>query len=664
MKKYLVLVFVVFLLLTSTHIFAAQGQEAAGKENSGIIPFKEANIDEFKESPVLKDKVEAGELPPVEERLPKEPVVIKPEKEIGNYGGSITFTQFGPETLGVNGHVLVETPLLKNRDLTDIYTVPNFAKDWEYSNDGKTFTLYLREGLKWSDGVELTTDDIMFWYNDVLKNTELTPSIAATFRPGGKLMEVKAIDKHTVEFNFEIPYYNFHTNMDSSWYAGLEFFMPSHYLKQFHIDYNEQADEIAQEEGFDSWIQYFTNRNSWEFGDPKPIGRPLLSAWIPKKVTTSGRIYERNPYYFKVDSEGNQLPYIDEKRTVYTQDPQARLMNILSGEIDFISSFLSFSDYPTIKENEEDGDYNAWIGDSLWSSRVTFSVQQQPVGEKDMWDILGDVRFRQALSLAIDRSEIKDLVFMGQGEERQLTFAPGTFSNIKEEWKNAYIDYNPEKAKELLDEMGIVDQNDDGWREKPNGDQLLVGLLADQPRAVAVSVAEMAKGYWEDIGIQINMNSTASFYEFVWEGDFHIATTFKTGELPPTDQYLPSELTHFAYGNWLLDYDGFSEEFLLDEVPESRADIAIEPPEDIKKWYSWGHKLNHVDESKREELLEKIGDKIAEELPAIGTIGMAGHVGVSKNGLRNIRKVGDNPSIGATRNAYAEQFYWENPDNN
>ncbi|MFW5979174.1 MAG: ABC transporter substrate-binding protein [Halanaerobium sp.] len=663
-KVFLLTVLIISISLTA---FAGDGEDAAKDSNSGIVLFEESGIEEFNESPMLEERVEAGDLPPVEERLPENPVVVEPEEEVGTYGGSMTFTQFGPEGLGVNGHVLVETPLLKNRDLDNLFSIPNFAEDWEYSEDGKTFTLHLREGVRWSDGEELTTDDVMFWYEDILLNKDITTSIPVAFRPGGEVMEVEAIDDYTVEFNFEEPYYNFHENMDSTWYAGLEFFPPSHYMKQFHIDYNEDADEIAEEEDFDSWIQYFNNRLSWEFFDPKPVGRPVLSAWVPVMVTSTGRIYERNPYYFKVDTEGNQLPYIDEQRTIYTPDAQARLSNVLSGEIDYISSFLGFSDYPTIKENEDDGDYDAWIGDSLWASRVTFSFQQQPIDDEDMWDILGDKRFRQALSLALDRSEIKELVFMGQGEERQLAYHPGTVPEeaFKEEWAEAFAEYDPEQAKELLDDMGVVDEDGDGWREKPNGDDLLVNLLANSSRGVAMSTAEMAEGFWKDIGVNINLDSVEEglFFDEIWEGQTHIATTFMTGSVPPWDQYTPAEDTYNAYGNWLLDYDHFTDTRAdEDEIPESRRELAVEPPEDIIEWYRAGHLMDHSTPEEQIEHLKFTGDKVAEELPSIGTVGMAGHVGVSKRGLKNIRKVGDNPSIGATRNAYIEQFFWENPE--
>ena len=670
------IIFITILIITAfaVNVTAAQVPEFMGGEaerilnldHVRIIPFTESGITDFNESPKLAEKVEEGVLPPVAERLPANPMVVEVEEEIGNYGGNITFTQFGPESLGISGHIMTEPPLLINRDFSNVETIPNFAKDWKYSDDGQTFTLYLREGVRWSDGEELTTEDLMFWYEDILLNEELTAAIPREYRPGGVVMEVEAIDDYTAEFTFDYPYYSFHQKMNSSSYSGLDLFVPSHYLQEFHIDYNDEANELAQDEGFDDWVVYFENRNSWEFSNPVPVGRPVLSAWMPVNVTPTGRVYERNPYYFKVDSEGNQLPYIDTKRTVYTPDAETRLMNILAGEIDYISSFLSFADYPTIVANEDTGNYDAWIGESMWGNEVNLTIQQQPIDDKDMWDVLGDVRFRQALSLAIDREEIKELVFMGQGEIRQNTYNPGLVENFKEEWATSYTEYDPGRAEELLDEMGIVDQNGDGWRQKTNGENLMIQLLTNSSRAMQVSVAEMAESFWEDIGIRVNMNSVEEglFFGRMWGGEFHVATHNLLGYLPPNYRLMPQQHTYFGYYNWFLDYDPFEEKLMVDEIPEERADLAIEPPEEYIEWFTKGSLVDHVSPEERKETFEKIGDLIMEKLPIIGTVGMAGHVGISKRGLRNVRKVGDNPSVGATRNAFLEQSFWENPDDN
>jgi len=162
-------------------------------------------IEKFNEAPMLKVKVAAGELPPVEERLPEEPLVVEPLEEIGQYGGTLRGgvrapTGGGAETVTARvQHLFMLSP-----DLNTV--IPNIAKGWDLSNDYKTLTVYLRKGMKWSDGVPFTADDIMFWYNDILLNDELTPVKPKAWSPGGKLVKVKKIDDYTVRFQFAIPY--------------------------------------------------------------------------------------------------------------------------------------------------------------------------------------------------------------------------------------------------------------------------------------------------------------------------------------------------------------------------------------------------------------------------------------------------------------------------
>ncbi|AGB41668.1 ABC-type dipeptide transport system, periplasmic component [Halobacteroides halobius DSM 5150] len=621
---------------------------------------KVSNTDKLDQAPELKKLVEAGKLPPLEERLPENPMVVKPENEIGKYGGTIYLTQFSANSLGIPGHVNSEAPLTFNRDFNNLKTIGNFVKDWEFANKGKKLTLHLRKGIKWSDGEPLTVHDFMFWFEDIMQNKDISPIFPAWLKPGGEPMKVNAADDYTLEFKFAAPYYGFIDWINGYWYRGMDFFVPAHYLKKYHIKYNPNADKLAKKEGFGSWVQLFNNRNSAIFTETKPVGRPRLSAWVVKKVTPTGRIYERNPYYWKVDTEGNQLPYIDRIKTVITPDAETRKLKVLAGNIDYISSFLSLKDYPTLKKNEESGGYNAWIGKSLWASRVTFSFQQQYVGDKVMADILSNKKFRQALSLAINRKEIKDLVFMGQGTARQLTFTPGTVPVFKEEWANSYAQFKPEKAKQMLDKIGLVDKNGDGWRDRPDGKTLLLNVTANSSRALSVDTAQLVRDYWESIGVKINLKSVAeaTLWQRERNGRTQVITKFMTGSRPPWDQYTPTNLTHYKWGNWLAYYNPFEEK--VRDIPEDAN--AVKPPQEIIDWYTWGQKLPHVSGEKKKELLTKIGDKVAEQILSIGTVGMAGHVGVSNKGLGNVRKVGDNPSVAATKNAYMEQFYWKDEE--
>ncbi|PRX20685.1 peptide/nickel transport system substrate-binding protein [Orenia metallireducens] len=614
-------------------------------------------VGKYGEAPMLHAKVEAGELPPVDERLPEEPMVVDPEDEVGLYGGTLQLTQFNTDSLGIPGQLNSEAPLTHNKDLDHLETIGNFVKDWKFTDGGKKLTLYLRKGVKWSDGEPLTVHDFVFWFEDVMQNKEISPIFPAWLAPGGEPMKVSALDDYTLEFNFKIPYYGFIDWINGYWYRGMDFFIPAHYLKQYHVKYNPDVVEMAEKEGYGSWVQLFNEQNSAIFTDPKPVGRPRLSAWVVKEITTTGRVYERNPYYWKVDSEGNQLPYIDKIKTIITPDAETRKLKILSGNIDYASAFLSLKDYPTFKANEESGGYDAWIGKSIWANRVTLGVQHQYQDDPVMAKILANKKFRQALSIAINREEINELVFLGQGTPRQLAYTPGTVPVYKEEWAQSYAQYDPETAKQWLDEIGLKDNDGDGYRERPDGEILILNLTANSSRSVAVETSQLARDYWENIGIKVNLKTLeeGSLWQQLGNGKSQILTQFMTGSRPPWDQYNPAIQTHYEWGNWFNYYNPF--DGTVRDIPEG-AD-ATKPPQYAIDWYTWGQMIPHVNEEKQKELLTKIGDMVAEQVPSIGTVGMAGHVGISNKGLGNVRRVGDNPSVAATKNAYVEQFYWK-----
>lgn len=651
---------VVLVALLSTAALAGNAQWIYETGDSGVIPFAESGITNFNEAPMLAAKVAAGELPPVAERLPKEPLVLKVEDEIGLYGGTLRLTEFGAENMGITGHVLTENPLMFNRNFDNLLTVPNVVSDWEFTNDGHTLTLWIREGIRWSDGELLTVEDFTFWYEHVAQNTELSPMVPAFIRPGGRIMDVTVVDDYTMQFDFAVPYFDFINHINSYWYRGTDFFIPAHFLKDYHPAFNPDVEAVAAEYGYDDWVMLFEHYWKPGFTQNKPVGRPTLSPWVTAAETTTGRVYTRNPYYFKVDPEGNQLPYIDELRTLFVPDGETRRLRALAGDIDYMSSFLAMSDYPTFLRNQESGGYEAWIGESIWANSVIYVVQQNFEHEDPkLAEVLSDKRFRQALSLAIDRHEINEIVFMGQGTPRQSVYSPVTAQAYKEEWGESYAQYDPAAAMALLDEMGLVDQNGDGWRQFTDGSPMIVGLSANSSREDNVATSELVTQYWEEIGVRINMRlvDESTFFQRLWNGMDAIAAAPSPADMPPdAPYYLPSIPNMMAYRTWLDRMDYFTGEMTV--APEQMPAEAVEPPQWIKDWYVADRMLAHVSPEEQAATVLELGDLLAEELLAIGTVGLVGHVGISNAALGNVRKVGDNPTIAATRNAFLEQAYW------
>ena len=268
----------------------------------------------------LADRVAAGELPPVAERLPVNPAVVAPFSEVGTYGGNLRVGFVGTSPgwgglLYISGwdHLTQWAP-----DFSGI--VPNIAESWEISEDASEYTIHLREGIKWSDGEPFGADDIAFYINDILLNPELSPAgIGADWLPqlDDDQFEFEQVDENTVIFRFAHPNGSFLLNL-ATW-AGREIaFFPKHYLTQFHADYNPDGIDalIAAEEGVSDWVGLFNKRSNRDdhtayLNYPE---RPTLFPWIVTTPLGTGTQISlaRNPYYWKVDSEGNQLPYIDE----------------------------------------------------------------------------------------------------------------------------------------------------------------------------------------------------------------------------------------------------------------------------------------------------------------------------------------------------------------
>lgn len=587
-------------------------------------------ITEFNEAPMLKALVDAGELPSVEERLPEEPLVVEPLEEIGQYGGILHFCSLFPK---FNDFTFCQLEGLVYED-NESKPYADIAKGWDVSKDKTTYTIYLRKGLKWSDGVPYTVDDIVFWYEDILQNEELTPVISKNWKLKGKLVDLEKIDDYTVRLKFAGPrtwFINYIQHEGTLW---TDFFSssPKHYLKKWHIKYNPKANELAKEEGFDHWWEAFNNHR-WiiDFGQAD-INVPTLAPWVLKKITPTHRLFERNPYYWGVDPEGNQLPYIDEVLTEIVSDPEVYNMKVATGQVDIAQMFLSLENYPFYKGNEERGDYKVYLWKSAVGSRGAFCFNlnnPDPVLRK----IFQDVRFHRAMSLAIDREDINNSLFFGQGVIRQAAPNPEC-SYYKPEWGKAYIRYDPEKANSLLDEMGLTswDKNHQ-YRLRPDGKTLAITI--DIVQTQSSLMAELVKEYWEEVGVrtEVNMRERAFCFRRVKAAEHDVSShmvnwTTEAGSYAPGHSKLIQDTIRgeFGYANkWCTWYvtDGEGGE---------------EPPEDWKRFYRLVDEW-HVATSHEEyvQLAQQIFDfLILEKFVLIGTVGFVPYPVIVKNSLKNV----------------------------
>ena len=455
------------------------------------------------QAPALQALVEAGELPALEERLPLNPYVMEVVESIGQYGGTWRRAILG----GGDQHNILRSigyhNLVRwNRDWTAVE--PLVAEAFEVSEDARTFTFKLREGHKWSDGAPFTADDVMFWYEDVLLNPALTPAIDPLWTAGGEVMTLERIDDHTVAFHFATPYATFIDRIADGFGAPPTIY-PRHYLEQFHIDHNADGIDalIAATPGANDWVSLFNAKMAptWTVGYWQNTELPTLHPWrLTAPYSGTARVVaERNPYYFGVDAEGNQLPYIDTITWDQVEDTEVLLLKALNGEIDFQERHLGDpNNLAVLSANMERGNYRLFEISASGANQPTLYLNlthTDPIKR----EIFQDRDFRVALSHAIDREEIIDLVYLSQGVPAQVAPREGSIF-YNERLATQYTEFDPDQANALLDEAGYAERNGEGWRLGPDGNpiEFVIMVSAGDGR---VETAELVSEYWRDVGI-------------------------------------------------------------------------------------------------------------------------------------------------------------------
>jgi len=579
---------------------------------------------EYNEAPMLKELVEAGELPPVEERLPEEPLVIEPIEEIGQYGGTIRTPCVLTNMVVEVGWMNVESMLQLDCQVVDV--VPQIAKGWEFSEDKKTFTLYLRKGMKWSDGHPYTADDIMFWWEDFILNKELTPILWTGWAPGGEAMKVEKVDDYTVRFRFAVPYLNFIYRLlaDRS--------LPKHYLKDFHPGYveKEELDKLTKEEGYDNWWELFRAKNDWV----ENVDLPVVNAWKMSKITPEAGFLERNPYYWRVDTAGNQLPYIDKVVGLRIIDREVSNMKIISGEVDYACAAMKLENYPLYMESKEKGDFRVMLWKLLFQSATGFMFNLTD-NDPALREIFQDVRFRRAISLAINREEINEAVFFGLGVPMQSAMPPGS-RFYDPELAEAYAEYDPEGANKLLDEMGLTERDADGYRLRPDGETFVIRFECTDIGAARglMSIWPMAQDYWKEIGVKTDLKlHERTFFDTRLAANEVSATMWGITGVLDAELYTTASWLVISSENWWNNswwgpkwYDWFN----------TKGETGEEPPEEIKRLNDLFNRIQvSPDEEERNELIREILRSQAENLWMIGTVANIPQPIAVKNHLRN-----------------------------
>ncbi|MGP1394191.1 MAG: ABC transporter substrate-binding protein [Inquilinaceae bacterium] len=581
----------------------------------------------YGEAPTLRALVEAGALPPVEDRLPVVPRVLEPIDSIGVYGGiwrtgaresAETWTL---RTVGYD-HMVHWKP-----DWTGV--VPNIAQSVEANEDATVYTFTLREGMRWSDGEPFDVDDILFAYS-VFQHEELL-DFPDYLRTGAGPGAIERIDDYTFIISFPVPNAGLLTGMAQVTTAiggdALTKF-PEHYMRQFHADHaGDDLDRLVADAGVGGWAELFTLRSDpWLNPD-----KPTLNAWMVTTPFGDGTqvIAERNPYYWKVDPDGNQLPYIDRVVFEVVQDMEVLLLKAIAGEIDMTASHINTVENKAVLfDNRERGDFDFFELAPSDANLATYSINQT---HKDpvLREVFQNKPFRAALSHAINRQEIIDLVFIGQGTAQQTAVLPDFPELYNEQLATQYLDYDVDRANALLDEAGYTERNADGMRLGPDGNPIRFGLLTRSDKKFMADVGEMVVRNWRAVGLDARVDVVErSLVRQRKDANDHdiIIEDFPGGKgdayLRPTP-WVPIH-HNAAYGiPWYYWWQG--------------KEGAEEPPAHVKRQLALWDELNAtVEQGRRTELMREILQIAADSFYTIGIVVPLADYGIVSNRMKNV----------------------------
>jgi len=626
-------------------------QEAAAPADATEMPQEEAAIEvetapqeeaaapaaagQYKEAPMLAELVAAGELPPVAERLPTNPRVITPLEEVGQYGGTWRRAykgisdRWGPTKLHEEMAIEWDVP-----DPDTINVTPGFISEWTQNDDATEFTFTLREGIRWSDGEIFDTEDVQFWYDQMYMGDLQTQQ--AYYTPNGTPMELEVLDQYSWRVRFAAPNPLLPITIAKSGGGppgGPTMASPQHYLSQFIPDLGgdeAMINALVQEKGLGTWQELFGQAGDMQgpiafwFLNPD---LPVINAWkVEQPAPADPMVMVRNPYFYQVDTEGNQLPYIDRVTHDFFDSDEVFNLWIAEGRIDMQMRHVTAANFTYYKENEAAGDYRVL----LWKAASTNALYPN-INNPDpvLAELFDTPQFREALSIAINREEINELAYNGLFEPRQASPISGS-PNYDPEFETRWAEYDPDRANALLDELGL-EKGADGIRLRPDGQPLVFSILhREQTGTPGADEMNLVAQYWGALGLQVNQDVVErSLYEErvgngevdvgVWGCDRNSVVMADPGRYLGTIDDGPWAP---LFGHWYVN------------GPEKQ----LEPPEDhiIREvWSLWEQARVEPDETKRNGIFQELLNIHKEHPWMIGTVGEAPSLVIASNRFRN-----------------------------
>jgi peptide/nickel transport system substrate-binding protein len=586
-------------------------------------------------------------LPPVAERLPSVPSVAEPG-EPGQYGGELIMLMGSAKDVRqivVFGYarLVAYTP--------EFELVPDILESFEVEED-RIFTFHLRPGHRWSDGEPFTTEDFRYWWEDVANNEELSPTgPPVNMLVDGEPPVIEYIDDVTIRYTWSKANPDFLPALAGA--SPLYIFRPAHYLKTLHSTYVE-AEALAAmvtESGQPDWAAMHNREDNMYRNDNPSL--PTLEPWVLMTEPPSERfMFERNPYYYRVDAAGHQLPYID-KVIVQVADGNLIPAKVGAGEATLAYRGLRFDNYTFLKEGEARGNYQVRLWQSGTGSKMALYPNLNSV-DPVMQALNRDVRFRRALSLGINRDQINQVIYFGLG--LPMANAPLPESPLyREEYANAWATYDPDQANALLDELGLTERDSSGTRLMSNGKPLELIIETAGESSEEADVLELIRSDFQMLGIKIFTRPSqrdvfrdrifaGQTMMSVWQG---LENGLPTADMSPWE-VAPTSQQQLQWPQWGQFVETKGEAGVAADTPEAQQLLAL-----LDQWRS------APDEEARAAIWHEMLAIYTDQAYTIGTIAGVPQPVVVSNNLHNVPEAGIyNWDPGAHLGMYKPDTFW------